>query len=185
MNKSHAQSCCPHQANVSLNDHLTNLQFFFLNSLDHAQNSQQMKQSHRTILESQLWLIIFLIIKCSVSFICVMHSQIIIAVWKKNRQCSVTCGSGYKIRSAICVQNNKVVNANECDAQNKPKDTYNNCQMDPCWRKVYERYAQNVTLLNVCFAITFNRIYVFCVTGLCIYQTKVTNSSFLLKEIKK
>lgn len=104
---------------------------------------------------------------------------------EKNRQCSVTCGSGYKIRSAICVQNNKVVNANECDAQNKPKDTYNNCQMDPCWRKVYERYAQNVTLLNVCFAITFNRIYVFCVTGLCIYQTKVTNSSFLLKEIKK
>lgn len=79
----YAQSCCPHQANVSLNDHLTNLQFFFLNSLDHAQNSQQMNQSHRTILESQLWLIIFLIIKCSVSFICVMHSQIIIAVWKK------------------------------------------------------------------------------------------------------
>lgn len=57
----------------------------------------------------------------------------------KMRQCSITCGSsGYKTRSAICVQNNKVINENECDAQSKPKDIYSSCQMDPCWRKVFE-----------------------------------------------
>ncbi|XP_055309435.1 A disintegrin and metalloproteinase with thrombospondin motifs 9-like isoform X3 [Sitodiplosis mosellana] len=49
--------------------------------------------------------------------------------------CSVTCGSGYKTRSAICVQNNKVVNVNECDAKTKPKDIYSSCQLEPCWRK--------------------------------------------------
>ncbi|XP_031637497.1 A disintegrin and metalloproteinase with thrombospondin motifs 9 isoform X2 [Contarinia nasturtii] len=50
--------------------------------------------------------------------------------------CTVTSGcSGYKTRRVICVQNNKVISANECDAQTKPKDMYSSCQMDPCWRK--------------------------------------------------
>lgn len=53
-------------------------------------------------------------------------------------QCSVTCGSGIKNRTAICVLNNHVVNDNECDAQMKPKDMYIKCQMEPCWRKVFE-----------------------------------------------
>lgn len=58
------------------------------------------------------------------------------------KQCSVTCGSGYKTRSAVCVQNNKVVNSNECDAQTKPKDVYSSsCQLGPCWRQVLHRHV--------------------------------------------
>lgn len=60
------------------------------------------------------------------------------------KQCSVTCGSGYKTRSAVCVQNNQVVNSNECDAQTKPKDMYSGCQLDPCWRKVFDRHVPHL-----------------------------------------
>lgn len=58
-------------------------------------------------------------------------------------QCSVTCGPGYKTRSAICVnQNGKMVNPNECDPQTKPQDMRIICNKDPCWRKVFEDVFQ-------------------------------------------
>lgn len=67
-----------------------------------------------------------------------------------NMKCSVTCGSGYKTRSSVCVQNNKVVDAKECDGQAKPKDTYIKCQMDPCYRKVLINNKQNKQKQETC-----------------------------------
>lgn len=62
-------------------------------------------------------------------------------------QCSVTCGPGYKTRSAICVQNNKMVNPSECDAQKKPQDMRIICSNDPCWRKVFEDVTKPLNVL--------------------------------------
>lgn len=104
--------------------------------------------------------------------------------WK---QCSVTCDTGFKVRSAICVQNNTIVNSNECDEFTKPKDLKSNCQLDPCWRKVFwtnHVQLQLILFLYLCFLLyVLSLVVVICFSAGFGLRIKILINCYLGRKL--